>query len=112
VINAKVKVLGKFGLAKDTTAPKISLAKPIQGKWLSKQRYLNVYMRDDLSGIKKYDAYLNGKWILMEYNPKKARLSHDFNDGVVADGRNELKVIVTDNVGNSAIFETYFFRSQ
>jgi murein DD-endopeptidase MepM/ murein hydrolase activator NlpD len=112
VFNAKVKVLGKFGLAKDTTAPKISLAKPIQGKWLSKQRYLNVYMRDDLSGIKKYDAYLNGKWILMEYNPKKARLSHDFNDGIVADGRNELKVIVTDNVGNSAIFETYFFRSQ
>jgi len=108
----KVKALGKFGLAKDTTAPKISLAKPIQGKWLSKQRYLNVYMRDDLSGIKKYDAYLNGKWILMEFNYKTARLTHDFNDGVVADGRNELKVVVTDNVGNSAIFETYFFRNQ
>lgn len=110
--HTKVKVLGKFGLAKDTTAPKITLAKPIQGKWLSKQRYLNVYMRDDLSGIKKYDAYLNGKWILMEYNYKTARLTHDFNDGIVAEGRNELKVVVTDNVGNSAIFETYFFRSQ
>jgi murein DD-endopeptidase MepM/ murein hydrolase activator NlpD len=110
--HTKVKVLGKFALAKDTTAPKISVAKSIQGKWLSKQRYLNVYMRDDLSGIKKYDAYLNGKWILMEYHYKTARLTHDFKDGIVADGRNELKVVVTDNVGNSAIFETYFFRNQ
>ncbi len=108
----KVKALGKFGLAKDTMAPKISVPKNVSGKWISKQRYLTVYMRDDLSGIKKYDAYLNGKWILMEYDYKKARLTHDFNDGVVANGRNELKVVVTDNVGNSAIFETYFFRNQ
>ena len=105
-------MLGKFGLAKDTTAPKITVAKSIQGKWLSKQRYLNVFIRDDLSGIKKYDAYLNGKWILMEYNYKNGKLTHDFKDGIVADGRNELKVIVSDNVGNSAIFETHFFRSQ
>lgn len=108
----RVKVLGKFGLAKDTTAPKITLAKSIEGKWLSKQRYLNVFIRDDLSGIKKYDAYLNGKWILMQYNYKNGKLTHDFKDGIVADGRNELKVVVTDNVGNSAIFETHFFRSQ
>ena len=110
--HTKPRVLGKFGLAKDTLAPKISLSKPIQGKWLSKQRYLNVFIRDDLSGIKKYDAYLNGKWILMEYNYKNGKLTHDFNDGIVADGRNELKVVVSDNVGNSAIFETHFFRSQ
>jgi len=108
----KVKTLGKFGLAKDTTAPKISVPKNVEGKWLSKQRYLTVYIRDDLSGIKKYDAYLNGKWILMEYDYKKAKLTHDFKDGVVVNGRNELKVVVTDNVGNSAIFETYFFRNQ
>jgi C4-type Zn-finger protein len=30
----------------------------------------------------------------------------------VAEGQNNLKVVVTDNVGNSAIFETQFFRSQ
>ena len=28
------------------------------------------------------------------------------------EGKNELKLIVTDHVGNSAIFETTFFRSQ
>jgi murein DD-endopeptidase MepM/ murein hydrolase activator NlpD len=110
--NTKVKVLGKFGLAKDTLAPKISITKPIEGKWLSKQKTLDVFIRDDLSGIKKYDCYINGKWAMFEYNYKSGKLTHDFSDKIFTDGRNELKVIVSDNVGNSAIFETYFFRSQ
>jgi murein DD-endopeptidase MepM/ murein hydrolase activator NlpD len=109
--NTKVKVLGKFGLAKDTLAPKISIAKPIEGKWLSKQRTLDVFIRDDLSGIKKYDCFINGKWALFEYNYKSGKLTHNFSDNIIVNGRNELKVIVSDNVGNSAIFETYFFRS-
>ncbi|RZJ30091.1 MAG: M23 family metallopeptidase [Flavobacterium sp.] len=108
----KVKMLGQFALAKDTLKPKITLAKPIEGKWLSKQNSLSVFIRDDLSGIKKYDGWLNGKWILLEYDYRTGRLVYNFNDGIAADGRNELKVVVTDNVGNSAIFETYFFRSQ
>lgn len=107
----KVKILGQFGLAKDTLKPKITLAKPIEGKWLSKQNSLAVYIRDDLSGIKKYDGYLNGKWILFEYDYRTGRLLYNFADGIAADGRNDLKVVVTDNVGNSAIFETYFFRN-
>jgi hypothetical protein len=110
--NTKVKVLGKFGLAKDTLAPRISVAKSIEGKWLSKQKTLEVFIRDDLSGIKKYDCYINGKWALFEYNYKSGKLTHNFSDNIYTDGKNELKVIVSDNVGNSAIFETSFFRSQ
>jgi hypothetical protein len=37
-------------------------------------------------------------------------LTFDFNDNVVTDTKNELKVIVTDNVGNSTTFEATFFR--
>lgn len=109
---AKVKALGQYGLAKDTIAPTITMAKSIEGKWLSKDKSLVVYIRDDLSGIKKYDGYLNGKWILLEYDYKSRKLTHNFDDNIAVDGRNELKVVVSDNVGNSAIFETYFFRSQ
>jgi C4-type Zn-finger protein len=28
------------------------------------------------------------------------------------EGKNDLKIVITDNVGNSTIFETQFFRSQ
>ncbi|HLA55648.1 MAG TPA: hypothetical protein VK623_06090, partial [Flavobacterium sp.] len=110
--NAKVKLFGQFELAKDTTPPVITLAKSIQGKWLSKQKSLVVYVRDNISGIKDYKGYLNGKFILFEYDYKSRRLTHNFDDNIFADGRNDLKVIVSDNVGNSAIFETYFFKSK
>ena len=97
---------------KDTIPPTISIAKSIEGKWISNQKNIELTILDDLSGIKTYEGYLNGNWILLEYESKLKRLRHSFADGVVADGKNDLKVIVTDNVGNSTIFETQFFRSQ
>lgn len=107
---AKTKKLGKYFLTTDNTKPNI---KPINfgdGKWLSKYRYLKVKVDDDLSGVKNYRATVNGKWILMEYDAKKQILTHDFNDNVVTDTKNYLKIIVTDYVGNNTTFEATFFR--
>jgi len=112
VFRTRSRALGIFGLAKDTLAPKITVPKTEQGKWLSRQDSLVAYIRDDLSGIKKYDGYINGKWALFEYNYKNGQLKHNFSDGVYQSGRNELKIVVSDNVGNSAIFETTFFKSK
>lgn len=111
-LNAKVKVLGEFKLMQDNNAPKIFSPSFAEGKWLSANKTFSLKISDDLSGIATYDAYLNGKWILMHYDYKTRVIYHNFSDGVVADGRNDLKVVVTDNVGNSTTFETHFFRTQ
>ncbi|MEC5164718.1 murein DD-endopeptidase MepM/ murein hydrolase activator NlpD [Flavobacterium sp. PL11] len=112
IFNTKVRILGKYALISDTVAPKISIAKPIEGKWISSQKTIELSIYDDLSGIKSYNGYLNGKWILMEYDNKTRKLTHFFDDGIVFDGANDLKVDVIDNVGNSTTFETKFFRNQ
>lgn len=104
--------MGEFKLAKDTIAPKITNPNFVQGKWLSKQRYLEVEIADNLSGINTYDAYLNGKWILMEYDYKTKKITYDFEDNIADEGRNDLKIVVSDNIGNSTTFESHFFRSQ
>lgn len=104
------KNLGQFKLAQDTIAPKIRFAKAIEGKWISGDKTLQLIVSDNLSGIKKIDGYLNGKWILFDWDYKTAKITYDFDDGKSIEGRNELKVVVSDNVGNSAIFETHFFR--
>ena len=106
------KNLGRFTLAKDTSAPKITIAKSIEGKSLTKQNKIQLTISDALSGIKSYNGYLNGKWVLFEYDNKTKKITHYFDDGIVAEGKNVLKVVVTDNVGNSTIFETHFFRNQ
>lgn len=112
VYETKVKTLGQYKLALDTVAPVIKIAKSIEGKRLDNQKLLQLSISDSSSGIKSYNGYLNGKWILMEYDNKTRLLTHDFSDGVVAEGDNVLKVVVVDNVGNSSIFETHFLRNQ
>lgn len=104
--------LGQFIIARDTVPPKIILVKPIKGKWITSQQTIELNISDTLSGIKSYNGYLNGKWTLFEYENKTGQITHYFNDGIVAEGKNDLKIEVTDNVGNSTIFETQFFRSQ
>ncbi|KIA99203.1 peptidase M23 [Flavobacterium sp. KMS] len=112
VYTAKSKTLGQFGLVLDTIKPTISIAKTIQDKWISDVKKIQFTISDSMSGIKSYNGYLNGNWILFEYDNKTKKITHDFNDGIVAEGANDLKIEVVDNVGNSAIFETRFFRSQ
>jgi murein DD-endopeptidase MepM/ murein hydrolase activator NlpD len=106
------KYLGDYKLIKDGKPPKIKSDKRIGGKWISNLNELQFSISDELSGIKNYDGYLNGKWILLEYDSKTKKLIHRFSDGIVTEGKNDLKIVVTDNVGNSTIFETQFFRSQ
>ncbi|MNX28514.1 Murein DD-endopeptidase MepM [compost metagenome] len=112
IFSCRVKTLGKYALVLDTVPPTITISNPIEGKWLSNEKSIQLTISDSLSGIKSYNGYLNGKWILMEYDNKTKKITHNFSDGIVAEGANDLKVVVIDNVGNSTIFETRFFRSQ
>jgi hypothetical protein len=106
----KTRTFGTYTLARDTEAPKITPVNFRDGQWISGNKDLKVKISDDLSGIDSYRATVNGKFILMEYEYKQNLLTHDFSDGVVTDTENQLKVEVTDNVGNTTIFESTFFR--
>lgn len=112
VFTAKSKILGQFGLVLDTIAPTIKIAKPIQDKWITGVKKIEFTISDASSGIKSYNGYLNGNWVLFEYESKSRKITHTFDDTLLAEGANDLKIEVIDNVGNSAIFETHFFRSQ
>ena len=109
---AYTKNLGDFKLAKDTIAPKISIAKPIEGKWITGQKTISLSISDNLSGIKTYSGFINEKWVMFEYDYKARKITYRIDDAQLGEGKNDLKVIVSDNLGNSAIFETQFFRSQ
>jgi len=111
VFSAKVKTLGKYKLVTDILAPKVSIAKPIEGKWVS-QDAIQLQISDLGSGIKTFNGFLNGQWVLFEYDNKTRTITHYFNDDFLLNGANELKVIVTDAMGNSTTFETHFFRNR
>ena len=59
---------------------------------------------------KSYNGYIDGKWVLMEYKPKKGRLIYNFNNNQLSGTNHTLKIIVKDNVNNSTTFTSTFNR--
>ena len=113
IFSAKTRELGTFCLANDEINPKIAILKVIEGTNLTKESTVSFRISDDMSGINTFNGYLNGKWILFEYEYKQKRLTYRFSDKIAPEiGKNELKLIVADNVGNTTIFETSFLYSE
>ena len=96
--SASVRDFGTFALTCDTIAPKVSLSNYKEGKPL-KARVLRVKISDNLAGIETYNCYINGSWVLAEYDAKSATLIIDTN-GKLHSGKNDLRVEVADGCGN------------
>ncbi|MBQ8702812.1 MAG: M23 family metallopeptidase [Bacteroidales bacterium] len=95
---ALVRDWGEFTLAADTTAPVVRPVNFSEGKPL-KTTTLKVRIGDNLAGIDTYHCYLNGQWILAEYDGKTATLVIDAR-GKLKAGPNNLRTVVTDGAGN------------
>ena len=90
--------MGKFKVLEDTKKPSIRL--------LSKNRnQISFRIGDDLSGLNSFNAYINGEWLLMKYEHKKATIwSEKLDKSIPLSGEVVLKV--KDNAGNEAIYTT------
>lgn len=103
-LNTKMRSLGKFAVLIDTIPPVIKPVNVKYGKNISGQKTLKVKIYDKQTGIKKYAGFLNDKWILLEYNPKKELLTYRF-DWLLKKGKNRFKLYVFDNRDNETIYE-------
>jgi len=110
IFYASTKKLGKFTLLSDKDAPNIQLHNFKKDQWITNHETLKVKIFDYKSGINSYRAEINGQWILMEYDVTTGVLTYDFKDLVFTDSKHELKVTVTDNVGNTNTLNATFFR--
>ncbi len=108
--STRTRTLGSYSLFTDLETPTIVPINVSNKKWMSKADFLKIKIDDADSGIKSYRATINGKFILMEYDYKTGMLIYDFSDEIITETENNFKLIVLDKVGNSATFETKFFR--
>lgn len=89
-----IKYLGKFAIRRDTIPPQIKTKKVLPSR-------IEFSILDPQSGIKDFRAELNGKWLLMNYDHKTARLwSETRIPGESLKGT--LKLEVTDKSMNSS----------
>ncbi|WP_109301285.1 M23 family metallopeptidase [Aquimarina sp. AU474] len=108
--STRTRTFGKYSLFSDTQKPTIVPINVSDKKWISSATHLKIKINDSESGIKSYRGTINGDFILMEYDYKTGMLVYDFNDKIIIDSENNFKLVVLDNVGNRATFETTFFR--
>ncbi len=110
-ISAKVKKLGNYKVVQDTIAPRVYGVNFSEGKTIDTYTTITAKISDDLSGIDSYNAYLNGNWILMEYDYKTKKLVHNLSDTIYVKGKNDFKLVVIDEMNNSTTFESYFYKN-
>lgn len=104
--------LGTYALLKDSILPTIKPLNFENKQWISNLKFLKVKINDANSGIYKYDAFIDGKWILMEYNPKNGILAYNFRDKIYTKAKHLFKLIVTDNANNTNVYTATFFRKK
>lgn len=100
-IIGKAKTLGKYNLVQDFKAPTIKPLNFEDNKWISELNVIQVAINDELSGIANFNAYINGKWILMEYNHNTGVLTYDLNDLKIEGTEIKLVINVTDKAQNT-----------
>ncbi|MDA0985267.1 MAG: M23 family peptidase, partial [Bacteroidetes bacterium] len=64
----------------------------------------------DYTGIQKYRGEINGRWILLEHEPKDNTLIYDFNDLDIEEALHQLKITAEDQVGNTSELVMDFYR--
>lgn len=93
-IEFKTRSLGQFRLLTDANPPTVEILS-------ATPKGISAKIRDDLSGIAQFRALVNGEWVLMQYDYKRALLWSDKLDpDVPFETGSEVIVQVKDRSGN------------
>ena len=108
-IKASPRNFGSFYIAIDTTAPTVTPLNITNGKRMTGIAKMSFKIRDNLSGIKSFNGYIDGKWVLMEFDTKTATLWHTFDERT-GTGEHQLKIVVEDMKGNVKTYLITFYK--
>ena len=104
---AKSRSFGDFSAVVDTVAPILKTKSFTYD--LSEAQNMSFTVEDKLSGISTYNAFVDGNWVLLEFDPKNKRLTHFF-DGAITSGKHLLELVVVDSVKNEKRLVLEFMR--
>ena len=92
----KTRSFGKFGVFIDSIPPSIHLETKTD-KILGTTKLVFI-VKDKESGISKYNAWLNGNWAMLQWDPKTNSMFYQSSNKFKA--KDSFKVVITDKTGN------------
>jgi len=108
-VKANPRNFGSFFITIDTIAPNITPLNISNGKNMAQTSKISFKIGDNLSGIKSFNGYIDGKWILMEFDAKTASLWHSFDEQTKT-GKHTLELVVADMKDNVRKYQVEFYR--
>ncbi len=100
-VRTELRSFGVFAVSIDTIPPKITALNIPSSGSIKNNKNIQFKVTDNLSGVARYNAYLNGEWVLMEYDGKRNLLRYYF-DKRLQSGENDFKLVVSDSKNNSS----------
>ena len=101
-LSVTLRNTGDFHFAYDSIAPVVTPRNFSSGQAINGYRYLEIEAEDKETGIKSFEGYLDGQWVLFEYEPKQNRFTFDTSDILLIPGVHTLEFEVEDLLGNKA----------
>ena len=101
VYEFRTRNLGTFRLVEDDDKPNIRLTSKSSKRIICR-------ISDSRSGIDSFRATIDGKFLLMNFDAKNARLSSEMSDQM-KDLKGNFVLTVTDNAGNKEVYETVIY---
>jgi len=104
------KQFGKFAIAVDSIPPEIIEENFNDEKDFSNKKKISFKIKDNLSGIEKYNAKIDEKPIIFVYDKKNNRISYTFDNHILYNKKHMLSIIIFDKKNNKTIYKTTFFK--
>ncbi len=98
-MEVETRSMGEYAIKIDSVAPSVRTSNFKDGQNVSALKTLRFKISDDMTGVETYDIYLDDVWVLGQYDAKNALLYYEIDDKMKK-GTNNVKVVVTDGVGN------------
>lgn len=96
-LTATTRSFGGFAVRLDTVPPTVKAVNFSDNRTFTGKQ-LTVKIADDLSGVERYECFINGAWVLAEHDGKTATLTA--KAATLTKGNNEVVFRITDAVGN------------
>ena len=106
---AKTRNLGQYALKIDSIAPTIKSLNFKENDTITSSKTLSCKIADDMTGIDSYNMYANDNWLLGQYDAKNNLLYYEV-DSYMKAGKNEVKIVVKDAVGNKTTKKVTVYR--
>lgn len=108
-IVGQTRDFGTFSVIIDNTKPSINPVNIKENSTFTGARGLVRFtISDSQSGIAGFAAYIDGKWVLTNYDQKTRSLTIDLNREGISNGKHQLELKVWDEKNNTATYKANF----